>query len=94
MPNAVNATTGWWSSIATTKENTMVRVCGATCHKARRAKCRCWCGGLFHGSQGGAARTAFADDFGTPPRDERTGERWDRALTRAREAVPRAPLGT
>jgi hypothetical protein len=41
-----------------------VRVCGKTCHAAKGAKCRCWCGGLFHGSGGLAARQAFADAFG------------------------------
>lgn len=41
-----------------------VRVCGATCHKAKRPKCRCWCGGLFHGAGGQEARDAFAQEFG------------------------------
>ena len=40
-----------------------VRVCGKTCHAAKRAKCRCWCGGLFHGAAGKEARDAFAREF-------------------------------
>ena len=41
-----------------------VRVCGGTCHKAKRPKCRCWCGGLFHGTGGREAREAFVQEFG------------------------------
>jgi hypothetical protein len=40
------------------------RVCGKTCHKARREKCRCWCGGIFHGGRGAPAREAFVREFG------------------------------
>ena len=40
-----------------------VRVCGATCHRAKCAKCRCWCGGVFHGKAGDAARQAFREAF-------------------------------
>lgn len=40
------------------------RVCGATCHHANGKKCRCWCGGVFHGSAGKDARDAFAREFG------------------------------
>jgi hypothetical protein len=36
-----------------------VRTCGATCHHARSAKCRCWCGGLFHGAAGEGLRNSF-----------------------------------
>jgi hypothetical protein len=39
------------------------RVCGKRCHTARRAECRCWCGGLFHGAAGREARDAFAEAF-------------------------------
>lgn len=39
------------------------RVCGKQCHAARRAKCRCWCGGLFHGKGGEPARAAFRASF-------------------------------
>jgi hypothetical protein len=50
------------------------RVCGGTCHKAKGSKCRCWCGGVFHGSAGAPAREAFAREFGVPvlPTTERT----------------------
>jgi hypothetical protein len=39
------------------------RVCGARCHHAKRAKCMCWCGGLFHGAAGADARDTFAESF-------------------------------
>lgn len=37
-----------------------VRVCGDRCHNAKRPRCRCWCGGFFHGSGGAANRDALA----------------------------------
>lgn len=40
-----------------------VRVCGAQCHNAKRAPCRCWCGGLFHGAGGESARAEFQAAF-------------------------------
>jgi hypothetical protein len=39
------------------------RVCGKRCHAAKCAKCRCWCGGLFHGAAGLQAREAFKAEF-------------------------------
>jgi hypothetical protein len=36
-----------------------VRCCGATCHNAKGSKCRCWCGGIFHGHGNEATRAAF-----------------------------------
>lgn len=42
------------------------RVWGGTCHNAKRPKCRCWCGGVFHGSAGQSAREAFAREFAQP----------------------------
>lgn len=39
------------------------RVCGGTCHKAKKPNCRCWCGGVFHGSAGELARVEFAAAF-------------------------------
>lgn len=47
------------------------RVCGKICHRAKRDQCRCWCGGLFHGKQGEAAREAFTSSFGEDPKGER-----------------------
>lgn len=41
-----------------------VRVCGATCHHARGATCRCWCGGLFHGVGRDAERERFCAELG------------------------------
>ena len=39
------------------------RVCGKRCHHAKCAKCKCWCGGLFHGTGGANARESFAKAF-------------------------------
>ncbi len=39
------------------------RTCDSRCHEAREPACRCWCGGLFHGAKGKAAREAFAETF-------------------------------
>lgn len=41
-----------------------VRGCDARCHEAKHARCECWCGGLFHGAAGAAAREAFREVFG------------------------------
>lgn len=37
-----------------------VRQCNDRCHNAKRPRCRCWCGGTFHGSSGAANREALA----------------------------------
>jgi hypothetical protein len=39
------------------------RICGKQCHNAKSPKCRCWCGGTFHGADGEAARATFATSF-------------------------------
>ena len=59
------------------------RVCGKRCHAAKCAKCRCWCGGLFHGAAGDLARESFRAEFGLDkvPTTERTFD----ALTRQPE---------
>lgn len=44
-----------------------VRSCDARCHNAKGTHCTCWCGGLFHGRQGAAARQAFAEAFNEMP---------------------------
>jgi hypothetical protein len=36
-----------------------VRRCDKRCHTARGTRCRCWCGGFFHGSSGAANRAAL-----------------------------------
>lgn len=46
------------------------RVCGARCHNAKRAKCGCWCGGLFHGAAGQEAREAFREVVTNDPKGE------------------------
>ena len=38
-----------------------VRTCGSRCHNAKGARCRCWCGGFFHGSAGAANREALVN---------------------------------
>lgn len=40
-----------------------VRVCGKRCHNARRPRCGCWCGGIFHGAGAESARQAFREAF-------------------------------
>ena len=39
-----------------------VRRCDRRCHAAKGKRCRCWCGGFFHGSGGAANRAALAQD--------------------------------
>ena len=41
-----------------------VKTCTTQCHQSTRASCDCWCGGVFHGSGGAAARAAFRDALG------------------------------
>ena len=38
------------------------RRCDSRCHRAKGVRCRCWCGGFFHGSAGAANREALAQD--------------------------------
>jgi hypothetical protein len=38
-----------------------IRRCDSRCHKAKSPRCKCWCGGAFHGEKGAANREAFAD---------------------------------
>jgi hypothetical protein len=33
-----------------------VRRCDRRCHEAKGTRCRCWCGGFFHGAGGAANR--------------------------------------
>ena len=40
---------------------TKVRHCDKRCHNAKRPRCRCWCGGAFHGSAGAANRAALQE---------------------------------
>ncbi len=37
-----------------------VRRCDKRCHTAKGTRCRCWCGGFFHGTQGAANRATLA----------------------------------
>ena len=32
-----------------------VRRCNSRCHHAKKPRCRCWCGGFFHGVDGAGA---------------------------------------
>ncbi|HEC62070.1 MAG TPA: hypothetical protein ENI27_07435 [bacterium] len=32
--------------------NKKARRCGSRCHKAKGTRCKCWCGGHFHGASG------------------------------------------
>lgn len=33
-----------------------IRRCDSRCHNAKKPRCRCWCGGHFHGAQGAGNR--------------------------------------
>jgi len=37
-----------------------VRRCDKRCHTAKGIRCKCWCGGFFHGSAGASNRAALA----------------------------------
>ena len=32
-----------------------IRRCGSRCHNAKGSRCKCWCGGFFHGKDGAGA---------------------------------------
>ena len=36
-----------------------VRRCDSRCHNAKGTRCKCWCGGAFHGSAGAVNREAL-----------------------------------
>ncbi|MDD4984894.1 MAG: hypothetical protein PHQ43_03755 [Dehalococcoidales bacterium] len=36
-----------------------VRRCDSRCHRARGTRCKCWCGGFYHGSAGAVNREAL-----------------------------------
>lgn len=36
-----------------------IRTCSSRCHNAKKPRCRCWCGGHYHGSQGAGNREAL-----------------------------------
>lgn len=38
-----------------------VRTCGKQCHSAKGDRCKCWCGGAFHGQHGLANRRAVME---------------------------------
>jgi hypothetical protein len=38
-----------------------VRRCDKRCHTAKKPRCKCWCGGAFHGTNGAANRQSLAD---------------------------------
>jgi len=40
-----------------------VRTCGSRCHNAKGSRCKCWCGGFFHGSAGAANREALVNNL-------------------------------
>jgi hypothetical protein len=79
------------------------RRCDARCHSARCVACRCWCGGIFHGAAGAAARREFVESFGAPIPAESpelaepllhwrvAGSRFMEALQRARAVAEQAP---
>lgn len=38
-----------------------IRRCDRRCHNAKGVRCRCWCGGYYHGAKGTANRIALAE---------------------------------
>jgi hypothetical protein len=72
-----------------------VRVCDGKCHNAKKPDCDCWCGGMFHGARGSAARDAFKQAWGGEiPREGEPqqldfggAERWHAAVAAARAAA-------
>lgn len=46
------------------------RICNAQCHNAKGSKCRCWCGGKFHGAAGHQWRHVFTNAFKKLPRTQ------------------------
>jgi len=38
-----------------------VRKCNVRCHTARGKRCKCWCGGAFHGANGADNRQMLGD---------------------------------
>jgi len=36
-----------------------IRRCDSRCHHAKGTRCKCWCGGAFHGSAGADNRAAL-----------------------------------
>lgn len=75
------------------------RRCDRKCHGAARARCSCWCGGLFHGERGAVARDVFVAMYGAPIPAEcpllaepllhwsQVGSRFTEALEAARAAA-------
>jgi len=39
-----------------------VKRCDSRCHNAKGSRCRCWCGGFFHGGAGVANRAVLSGD--------------------------------
>ena len=38
-----------------------VKTCDYRCHRAKKPRCECWCGGAFHGAQGAQNRDNFVE---------------------------------
>ena len=38
-----------------------IRRCDRRCHEAKGKRCRCWCGGAFHGAAGTENRAALGE---------------------------------
>jgi len=63
-----------------------VRRCDKRCHTAKGTRCKCWCGGIFHGSAGAANRAALTQGA-TEPLEEH-GFRKDETAYIAQEELP------
>ena len=50
-----------------------IRRCDKRCHTAKKPRCRCWCGGFFHGTNGAGAANRAALAQGHPELLEQHG---------------------
>jgi hypothetical protein len=67
-----------------------VRRCDKRCHTAKGTRCKCWCGGFFHGSSGAANRAALAQ--GTTRLLEEHGFKKDETAYIGQERLPMKDL--
>jgi len=67
-----------------------VRRCDKRCHTAKGTRCKCWCGGFFHGSAGAANRAALAQ--GATELLEEHGFRKDETAYIGQEELPMKDL--
>ena len=65
-----------------------VRRCNARCHNAKGTRCRCWCGGFFHGKDGAGAANREALARGTTELLEQHGFKQDETAYIEQKELP------